>query len=105
MTAIRSIDARLKKLEIHKGTFPADPRIGIIKGPVDLDIEAYEMGARMGDIIVTTTFEWDGEAPMVITPVRPESEMDEDLRAYLDRLTSEVVRLGDKQDIAGARTF
>jgi hypothetical protein len=31
--------------------------------------------------------------------------MDEDLRAYLDRLTSEVVRLGDKQDIAGARTF
>lgn len=105
MVVVRNIDARLKKLELRKGTLPADPRIGIIKGPIDLDIEAFEMGARMGDIIVTTTFEWDGEAPVVVAPVRAESEMDEDLRAYLDRLTSEVVRLGDKQDIAGARTF
>lgn len=102
---IRNADARLAKLEARADSLPDDPRIGIIMGPVDMNVNAFGHEGRKGDIIVTTTFEWDGAEPVIVTPVLPMSAMGAEVSDYLDRLTAAVVKLGDKQDIAGARTL
>jgi len=102
---IRNADARLMALEARADSLPADPRIGIIMGSVDMDVSVFDHEGHKGDIIVTTTFEWGGTEPVMVTPVLPMSAMGAEVSDYLDRLTAIVVKLGDKQDIAGARTL